>query len=72
MIYTDEHSATAQNLPNSEGWIYREDIKWVWTFERNFYTRWTMDGSNALSNTDYYIGTTVDIGRLANDFWWRK
>ena len=32
------YSATAQNLPNSEGWIYREDIKWVWTFseEENF------------------------------------
>lgn len=70
------YSATAQNLPNSEGWIYREDIKWVWTFsdKENFLYSIDYGWFYAMRYQNYRLLYWYDrrYWLLANDFWWKK
>jgi hypothetical protein len=70
------YSATAQNLPNSEGWIYREDIKWVWTFseKENFLYSVDYGWFYAMSYKNYRLLYWYDrkYWLFANNFWWKK
>ena len=70
------YSATAQNLPNSEGWIYREDIKWVWTFseKENFLYSIDYGWFYAMRYQNHRLLYWYDrkYWLLANEFWWRK
>ena len=70
------YSATAQNLPNSEGWIYREDIKWVWIFSENENFLYSIDYGwfYAMRYQNHRLLYWYDrrYWLLANDFWWRK
>ena len=70
------YSATAQNLPNSEGWIYREDIKWVWTFseKENFLFSIDYGWFYAMRYQNHRLLYWYDrrYWLLANDFWWKK
>ena len=70
------YSATAQNLPNSEGWIYREDLEWVWTFseKENFLYSIDYGWFYAMRYKDHRLLYWYDrrYWHLANDFWWKK
>ena len=70
------YSATAQNLPNSEGWIYREDLEWVWTFseKENFLYSVDYGWFYAMKYQNYRLLYWYDrrYWLLANDFWWKK
>jgi len=75
-IHGWNYSATAQNLPNSEGWIYREDLKWVWTFSEKENFLYSMDYGwfYAMRYKDHRLLYWYDrkYWLLASDFWWRK
>ena len=70
------YSASAQHILNNEGWIYREDIKWVWTFseKKNFLYSVDYGWFYAMSYNNHRLLYWYDrkYWLLANDFWWKK
>ncbi len=70
------YSATAQSLPNSEGWIYREDLEWVWKFSEKENFLYSIDHGwfYATKYKEYRLLYWYDrrYWLLANDFWWKK
>jgi hypothetical protein len=75
-IHGWNYSATAQNLPNSEGWIYREDLEWVWTFseKENFLYSIDYGWFYAMRYQNHRLLYWYDrkYWLLANNFWWKK
>ena len=70
------YSATAQNLPNSEGWIYREDLKWVWKFAEKEKFLYSVDFGwfYTMRYRSYKLLYWYDrkYWLMASDFWWKK
>ena len=75
-IHGWNYSTTAQHILNDEGWIYREDLKWVWTFSKKENFLYSMDYGwfYAMRYKDHKLLYWYDrkYWLLASDFWWRK
>lgn len=70
------YSTTSQHTLNFEGWLYREDLKWVWLFgdDREFMYSVEHGWFYALRHNNHRLLYWYDrkYWLLANDFWWKK
>ena len=70
------YSTTYQHTFNNEGWMYREDLKWVWLFGDNREFMYSLDHGwfYTFKHNNHRLLYWYDrkYWLLANDFWWKK
>jgi hypothetical protein len=70
------YSTTSQHTLNIEGWLYREDLKWVWLFgdDREFMYSVGHGWFYSLNHNNHRLLYWYDrrYWLLASDFWWKK
>ena len=70
------YSTTDQTTTTDDGWLYREDLKWVWTFGPDKKFLYSMDHGwfYNFRYQDQRLLYWYDrrYWLLASDFWWKK